>query len=122
MKRGGEADLQLALVLWLGAQDHRHLRGQEDVRDNLLEEAAAALSLGEAPHKEELALLQESKNMQLPRHDGAESDQGGAGRRRVGADEKWSSTLVVNVSPADDEQDASLPETGEQGKKRAQAG
>ena len=30
--------------------------------------------------------------------------------------------LIVNVSPADDEQDARVPKTGEQGKKRAQAG
>ena len=31
-------------------------------------------------------------------------------------------TVIVNVSPADDEQDARVPKTGEEGKKRAQAG
>ena len=31
-------------------------------------------------------------------------------------------TVIVNVSPTDDEQDARVPKTVEQGKKRAQAG
>ena len=31
-------------------------------------------------------------------------------------------SVIVNVSPTDDEQDARVPKTGEQGKKRAQAG
>ena len=31
-------------------------------------------------------------------------------------------TVIVNVLPTEDEQDAFVPKTGEQGKKRAQAG
>ena len=52
----------------LRAQGHGDLRRQEDLREELLKEAAVALSLGNewpdvSPHKEELAQLQVSKNM-----------------------------------------------------------
>ena len=60
---------------------------------NLLEEAAAALSLGkgwleESPHKEEFGFVASEQESAFARHDGAEGDPGGADGRLVGGDEE----------------------------------
>ena len=93
---GKKRSLQARGCPWLSglvreAQTKEIYEGKKMHAKYLLQEAAAARSLGkgrpnETPHKERLVLSQESKT--FGRHDGAESDQGGAGGRLVGADEK----------------------------------
>ena len=72
----GEKRSRGKFALGLGAMRFEHkimqiLRRQEDLRENLLKEAAVALRMGqewlsESPHKEEVALLRESRKMHLP--------------------------------------------------------